>query len=139
MLKAILEGNAYELEKIRRLAEAVDRKAIRQMNVVGGGIKNPYWLQIKADVSGIQLRLPHTTEATLLGAALTAGVGAGVYSSFAETNHVIPHRAYSVVEPDHAKHKLYQSIFEQGFTGLQDMLLKYDEWLHSHKNIIKSI
>jgi sugar (pentulose or hexulose) kinase len=35
-------------------------------------------MQIKADVSGCRLEVPAMPEATLLGAALLAGVGTGV-------------------------------------------------------------
>ena len=39
------------------------------------------WCQILADVTGCKIKVPKVTEATALGAAMAAGVGAGVYES----------------------------------------------------------
>ncbi|SDO38896.1 FGGY family of carbohydrate kinases, C-terminal domain [Paenibacillus sp. yr247] len=129
MFKAILEGNAYQMEWLRLEAEKVGREPINKLVVVGGGAKNKHWLQIKADVSGIELHHPDLPEATLLGAALTAGVGSGVYRSFEEAMCVIPVGRSQVYTHNPDRHKLYRSIFENGFSHLRPMLLDYDMWL----------
>lgn len=76
--KAILEGVTFELRvNVDLLRNAgVD---IRELHAVGGGAKSPLWLQLKADVCGLPLQVPKVTEAACLGAALLAGVAAGVY------------------------------------------------------------
>lgn len=37
------------------------------------------WPQILADVTGCEIKIPKVKEATALGAAMAAGVGAGIY------------------------------------------------------------
>ena len=77
LLKAILEGTAYEMEAIRRAAAQVADGGIEQFVAVGGGTRNRTWMRIKATVSGCTIRIPPVEEATLLGAALLAAIGAG--------------------------------------------------------------
>jgi xylulokinase len=78
LAKAILEGLTFELRANLDLLKE-GGVAIRELHAVGGGARSALWLQLKADVCGVPLRVPEVTEAACLGAALLAGVGAGVY------------------------------------------------------------
>jgi xylulokinase len=76
--KAILEGLCFEL---RINLDLLRRSGIEiaELHAVGGGAKSTLWLELKADICQIPLRVPKVTDAACLGAALLAGVGAGVY------------------------------------------------------------
>lgn len=79
LAKAILEGLTFELRvNIELLREA--GVTISELHAVGGGARSPLWLQLKADICQIPLRVPQVTEAACLGAALLAGVAAGTYA-----------------------------------------------------------
>src|SRR5437773_12095581 len=56
----------------------------RRLTIVGGGAKGPLWRQIKADVTGLPVRVPTSVETTATGAAILAAVGAGLHGSVAE-------------------------------------------------------
>jgi xylulokinase len=76
--KAVLEGLTFELRaNVDLLKEAGIE--IEELHAVGGGARSDLWLQLKADICGVPLRVPRVMEAACLGAALLAGVGAGVY------------------------------------------------------------
>ncbi|MGB2975611.1 MAG: FGGY-family carbohydrate kinase, partial [Phycisphaerae bacterium] len=82
--RAALEGLAYQLKDALAVfgkAAGIQPKALR---VVGGGAKNRLWNQLRADVTGLPVVVPAETEATALGAAMVALVGAGVYGSVDE-------------------------------------------------------
>jgi xylulokinase len=80
--KAILEGLTFELRiNLDLLQEA--GIPIEELYAVGGGVRSSLWLQLKADICNIPLRVPRVTEAACLGAALLAGKGVGVYSDLA--------------------------------------------------------
>lgn len=51
----------------------------------GGGSKGALWSQILSDVTGLPVRVPVVKEATALGCAIAAGVGAGIFDSLANT------------------------------------------------------
>jgi xylulokinase len=81
--KAILEGLTYELRLNLDLLKAGGVK-IDVLRAIGGGAKSPLWLQLKADITGIPVVAPQITEAAGFGAALLAGVGAGLFPSAVE-------------------------------------------------------
>jgi sugar (pentulose or hexulose) kinase len=122
LAKAVLEGTAYEMEFIRRRAEQVLATPIDCMAVTGGGTRNRTWMQIKADITGCRLEVPAMPEATLLGAALVAGVGAGVYAGPTEALGAVGDRAMTVYEPEGGRHARYQRFYEQGYLALQEAL-----------------
>jgi xylulokinase len=83
MTRAILEGSAFALRDILEAMKAAGLD-IRRLTIVGGGAKGPLWRQIKADVTGLPVRVPESVETTATGAAILAAVGAGLHGSIAE-------------------------------------------------------
>jgi xylulokinase len=81
LAKAILEGLTFELRTNLDLLAAAG-VSISELHAVGGGARSPLWLRLKADICEVPLRVPQVTEAACLGAALLAGVAAGVYPDF---------------------------------------------------------
>jgi xylulokinase len=87
LVRAVLEGVSFELRAILERLRRLVPDDIRQITTMGGGAKNQYWLQIKADVTGLPVEVPVVKEATALGAALLAGVGTGAYANLTEATH----------------------------------------------------
>lgn len=122
MLKAVLEGTAFQVEAMRRAALQITGTPIERILAAGGGTRNQRWLQIKADVHGARIDALTTDEATLLGAALLAGVGGGVYGSPAEARAIALDLPTTTFLPDAARHQAYTNMFEefwawQGFSN----------------------
>ncbi|MFN2220968.1 MAG: xylulokinase [Candidatus Promineifilaceae bacterium] len=82
--RSVLEGVAFGIKDSFNLIQASGLGAIEQVRISGGGAKSPLWRQIMADVLGAELVTVNTTEGAAYGAALLAGVGAGLYNSVAE-------------------------------------------------------
>lgn len=83
LVRAALEGIAIELT----LAVGALRAGgcpIRTCTVAGGGARSPWWMQLKADLLGIPVQVAQVPEPGTLGAAMLAGVGAGIYGSVGE-------------------------------------------------------
>ena len=77
-----MEGVAFGL---RRVLDELARLApvAEPLTLVGGGANSPLWRQIYADVFGrCVARATIGQQAAALGAALVAGVGAGVWDDF---------------------------------------------------------
>ena len=47
---------------------------------IGGAVNNEFWMQNKADVVGKPIEVPELHEAVVLGAAILAGIGVGLYT-----------------------------------------------------------
>jgi xylulokinase len=78
--RAVLEGVSYGLRDSLELMRALG-VPVGQIRALGGGARSPFWRQILADVFGTELVTVNVTEGAAYGAALLAGVGAGVYHS----------------------------------------------------------
>jgi xylulokinase len=83
MTRAILEGSAFALRDILEAMRGAGLD-VRRLTIVGGGAKGPLWRQIKADVTGLPVRVPTSVETTATGAAILAAVGSGVHASVAD-------------------------------------------------------
>ncbi|MCI3923921.1 FGGY family carbohydrate kinase [Paenibacillus sp. TRM 82003] len=125
LLKAVLEGTAYQLEMMKRSAERLTGQPIDRLLVVGGGTRNPLWLSVKADITGCELALPGVPEATLLGGALAAGIGAGVYAEASEAVEAARRGmaadgvAPRTISPDPVRSEAYRALYERGYEPLQ--------------------
>ena len=81
MTRSVLEGVAFGLRDGFELMKGAGLTDIKQVRVSGGGAKSPLWRQILADVLNAELVTVNTTEGAAYGAAMLAGVGAGVWPS----------------------------------------------------------
>ena len=105
-----LEENAsivssINLEKIAKFSGI----KIDEIVFAGGASKGELWSQILADVTGCRIKIPIVTEATALGAAMSAGVGAGVYSSLKQASKELV-KWGKTYEPNMQNKKLYDEI-----------------------------
>jgi sugar (pentulose or hexulose) kinase len=76
LLEAIACDFALSLDLLR--SRGIDARLIR---ATGGGSKNAWWVQLEADVTGVPVEVVAQDEPGAFGAAILAGVGAGVYDS----------------------------------------------------------
>ncbi len=60
--------------------------AAAHIRLAGGGIRNTVWNQIKADVLGRPVVTTTDPDASVLGAAMLAGLGAGIFRTTAEAS-----------------------------------------------------
>lgn len=72
---AVMEGIAFQ---VRILLEAMEaREGVHTLVIFGGGASSPLWCQVIADVTGMQILVPQTTEAAGAGAAGLAAKAVG--------------------------------------------------------------
>ena len=57
---------------------------ITSITAWGGGAKNKLWRQIQADIFNLPILISSTQEGSAYGAAITAAVGTGIFSSIKE-------------------------------------------------------
>ena len=112
LTRSILEGVAFGIKDMFCLMRDAGLGSIEEVRVSGGGAKSLLWRQILADTLGAELLTVNTTEGAAFGAALLAGVGAGVWSDVdaacAETISIRDR-----VIPDKATMKIYESLYEE--------------------------
>ena len=109
ILRAVLEGVTLNLRVILD-AFCAQGANIKAMRLIGGGARGRLWNQIIADVYGIPVhRLAILEEATAMGAALTGGVGVGLYPDFSMIDKM--NEVAEVVAPNPTVHEVYNRIY----------------------------
>jgi glycerol kinase len=100
LARAALEAMAYQTVDVARLMERDSGRALEQLRVDGGAAVNDLLCQFQADVLGVEVLRPQMAETTVLGAAMLAGIGAGVWSSTDDLEHVwrLEHRFEPTME-----------------------------------------
>lgn len=82
--RSVIEGIALSAKaNLEQLLGATERDA-REILVAAGMSRSPLWTGIVADVTGRKVIVPGTTEVSALGAAICAGVGAGVFDDLSD-------------------------------------------------------
>ncbi len=111
LFRAILEALSFALhENILHLsANGFAPEVIRS---IGGGARNDFWLQMKADLTGLTVEKPAVTEAAVLGAAMLAASGQGAYRSLAEASAAL-YRPSRLFNPDPERHGAYQEAYQR--------------------------
>jgi autoinducer 2 (AI-2) kinase len=111
-VRAIEEAAAYVSLGHLRIAEEVAGIPVGEVVFTGGGSKGRLWSQILANVLGLPVRVPVVKESTALGAAIYAGIGAGLYEHVgAVAGEVV--QLERTVDPDPDTHSIYAELYEQ--------------------------
>ncbi len=121
--RAIMEGVAYGTEHIMRYfkASGFDPKEIY---ACGGATNSDLWMQIHSDVMGVPIHLTEEPNAPLLGDAILASCGAGVYSSIEEAASVMV-RIKKSIEPNKEnteQYSYYVDKYIETYPRLKDLM-----------------
>jgi xylulokinase len=110
LTRAVLEGVSFGLKDSFTLIQNAGLGEIRQVRASGGGTKGALWRQILASVLEAELVTVNTAEGAAYGAALLAGVGAGVWKD-------VPSACQTAIKitgstrPDPAQMDVYQKAY----------------------------
>lgn len=111
MVRAVVEGLNYAFLDMLKALELGAGQNAEKITAIGGGTRNAFWMQNKADVSGRPVLTLEIEEATALGAAMLAGVGVGVYRDLLEAVQRV-HKPGQIFEPNNALVPLYSELLE---------------------------
>ena len=109
MIRAVMEGTAYALRHNLETARSAGGQ-VSVMRAMGGSANSLVWTQIKSDVTGKPIEVPSSDRATVLGAAILAGVGVGVYPGFAAAAEKTVR-----IQRTHAPQAAHQTIYDAGY------------------------
>jgi xylulokinase len=105
--RAVLESVAFAvLDVCEVICEAGAR--IDEVRLAGPAAHNSAWSQIRADVHGRPVKIPDVADSSLMGAAILAALGAGMFDDALAAIEAMV-RIKDVVEPDERAHAAYRS------------------------------
>lgn len=109
MVRAVMEGVVYSLRDGLEIMRALGLP-LGEVRATGGGGRSPLWRQMQADIYGAEVATLVAEEGPAYGAALLAGVGAGVFDGV----QAAVERAVvvgTVTPPDPAAQERYEPIY----------------------------
>lgn len=111
LVRAMIEGLDYGFLNMLQAVEGGAGQTADKIIAIGGAVRNEFWMQNKADVSGRPIHAPEIEEATALGAAMLAGTGVGLYRDLAEAALQV-YKPGRVFEPNAKLTPLYSEFFD---------------------------
>ena len=110
MARACVEGITLEQRDILQSLKAAG-KDFSIVRIVGGATNSEVWNQIQADIYGLPCETLETSDAASVGAAISAGVGAGIFRDVREgaEKMVRVHKRY---EPNPENTKKYNQLYK---------------------------
>ncbi|MBI1879286.1 MAG: xylulokinase, partial [Chloroflexi bacterium] len=133
LARAVMEGVAMALRQTLDLSLGLGGQ-VERIIAAGGGAESDVWRQIQSDVFGLTLRRSLLAEQASVGAALLAGVGAGVYSDLAAACRQVV-RYGPITEPDAARQARYDELYTR-FEQLYPRLREDFHWLAGFANTV---
>jgi xylulokinase len=129
MTRAVIEGVSFGLrDSFELIKQSEAGREIKQIRVSGGGAKNPLWLQMLADVLNAPLVTVEALEGAAYGAALLAGVGAGVWADVQEASNnvqvgeeVHPGEQSVAYEDAYALYRSLYPVLKETFVKLSEL------------------
>ncbi|NLE24147.1 MAG: xylulokinase [Clostridiaceae bacterium] len=119
MLRAVMEGVIYSQ---RNCLDVLHEMNVYPEEIIatGGGGSSPLWRQMIADTFGFTVKTSTNKEGPVLGVALLAGVGAGLYKSVAEACEMVV-KTNPPQQPNMDNNKKYNNVYEV-YIGLYGQL-----------------
>ena len=78
IVRAALESIAYQTNDLIIAMQNDSKVKVKTLKADGGAARNNFLMQFQADISAVTVSRPDNAEATALGAALLAGITAGI-------------------------------------------------------------
>ncbi|MCP4541495.1 MAG: FGGY-family carbohydrate kinase [Chloroflexi bacterium] len=121
IFRGMIESLAFWLRHNLAEIETLTKQRAQQVTLLGGTTRLRLQNQIKADVLNLPVAIPHLPEAAATGAALLAGLGAGV---FATPTAAVDSLSYNdeVLTPDPARAEWYAQLYERVYHPLYKAL-----------------
>jgi glycerol kinase len=88
VVRAALESISYQTRDLVDAMEADAGRSLESVRVDGGASVNGFLMQFQADILGLPLVRPRSSETTALGAAFAAGLSAGVWKNRNELSEI---------------------------------------------------
>ncbi|MDR2504676.1 MAG: xylulokinase [Oscillospiraceae bacterium] len=109
LVRSVMEGVTYAMNDSVEILKGMG-VSLSEVLAVGGGAKSAFWRQMMADVFGCEITTLEGGEGAALGAAILAGVGAGLFPSVQSACEKMINKAGATL-PDAERHEEYAKVY----------------------------
>jgi len=109
IIRATLEGIAYQTRDVLDAMQADSGIKLENLRVDGGAVANNFLMQFQSDVLNTEVHRPQVTEVTALGAAYLAGLAVGYWDSIDELqNKAVLDRTFEPHDDEEKRRRRYK-------------------------------
>jgi len=137
LYRSLLEGIALEQALVTRMIEDATGVSVSEFIAIGGGAASDLWCQIMADATGKSIRRSRTVEASSLGAAICAAVGAGLYANALDAAAAMSDNVFRETQPSPENCRRYAellSVYRELYPNLRGTFAKLAQFRDSAGN-----
>jgi xylulokinase len=126
LVLAVLESAGYGMRQMLEIEETQRGSEVGEVLIVGGGARNRFWTQIKADITGKRYRKAGEVQSASRGAAMLAAVGLGAHDDVWAASAAIGPPESEPVEPttDPSVREIYERryrVFKSLYPALREL------------------
>ncbi len=119
LARACMEGITMDMRDMIQAIKAAGA-GVETVRLLGGPTKSAFWNQMQADIYGATVQTLKIGDATVLGAAILGGVGAGIFGSVAEGARAMA-RVDRTYEPDAGNAERYGELYDAWRTAYEGL------------------
>jgi xylulokinase len=124
LTRAVFEGLCLQSRHAVDALESGLGQKVTRLVAMGGATRNPFWMQTRTDVLGRDVEVVSLPDVTPRGAAMIAGIGAGVFADFAQAARAwAPERA--TLTPDPGRAARYEELYGRVYRPLCEALSEF--------------
>ena len=121
--RAVLEGICYSMYDV---LDAIEEKSlpVKQINISGGIVKSEIWMQMMADITGKDVVITQTEDASAVGAALLAMKTLGLIDNYSD----LLAADLKIIKPNTLNTEIYLKnfiIFKKLYADLKDTMHEF--------------
>ena len=125
LFKAAVEGIGHSIRHNFDFMKGLNAK-ISEVVAVGGGTKNPVWLQATSDICNIPQQVPAVTFGASYGDAFLAGLGVGTFKSAEDVKSWLKDTKTIEPNPDTYEvydkyHQIYKDLYKRNADLMHDV------------------
>ncbi|MEN6412916.1 MAG: FGGY family carbohydrate kinase [Veillonellales bacterium] len=126
IIRALLEGVAYAVRHNLEIIRDEYNVSFNNMTLSNGGARSRLWCRIIGDVTKTNISIPKVLDTEVLGVALLAGVGVGIYSNLAQAvNETV--QIARIIPYDAQKAERYDRYFQAYLELVNDMSGRFSQ------------
>lgn len=125
LARSVMEGITFSLRDSYEILLGMGLE-INEMMMTGGGARSQVWRQMLSDVLNCKVRTIESEEGPALGAAILAGVGAGIFKSIESAceSYIQKDKEIRPNQDNHIIYNKYYDIYQKLYKDLENSFLK---------------
>ncbi|EOT41759.1 xylulokinase [Enterococcus columbae] len=111
--RAVMEGITFSLKDSQMIMEQAKQKKFKKLISVGGGAKNPDWMQMQADIFDAEMIRLSVEQGPGLGACMIAAMGLGWFETVEDLIKTFVDYKQATFTPNKENVAIYQAVYQK--------------------------